>query len=168
MCLAIGTSSEARRGWLGRQWWRVARSPGRLLTTGAVLQATVFLALLAIGANGPGLVVALFGATLLASAGILFEVLPTWSGRGPAHYLEYGTVFYVTALGLILTDIDLLDRGAPSVWGGGVIGLGWLVAIRALRRYRRWTYPRHEAKARAALAGVYLLGAGLALTVASL
>ena len=168
MCLAIGTSSEVQRGWLGRQWWRLARSPGRLLITGAVLQAGASLGLLAAGASGPGLIVGLLGAALLASAGVLFKLLPEWSGRGPAHYLEYGTVFYLGALGLILTDVGLLRGGAWYLWGSLTVGLAWLAATRALRRYRLWAYARHEARARAALTGVYLLGAGLALTVAGL
>jgi asparagine N-glycosylation enzyme membrane subunit Stt3 len=168
MCLAIGTSSEARRSWLGRQWWRLARSPGRLLTSGAILQLGASLALLSAGAYGPGHLVGLLGAALLASAGVLFELLPEWSGRGPAHYLEYGTVFYLTALGLVLTDVGLLRGGAWCLWGGVTVGLAWLVAIRALRRYRLWAYSRYEPRARAALAGVYFLGAGLALTVAGL
>lgn len=164
MCLAIGTASETNRSWLGRQWWRVAQSPGRLLATGAMLQAAAGLALFAAGASGPAQRLGLLGMALLASAGILFERFPGWSGRGAAHYLEYGTVFYLAALGLILTDVGLVRGGPWSHWGGAVLCLAWLVAIRPLRRYRRWAYPRHEACARAALAGFYVLGAGMVLT----
>jgi hypothetical protein len=172
MCLAIGTATQTRRTALGRAWWRIARTPERLLPLGAAVHAALFAALVAVSqASGAenftyATVVTLLAIANLAASGFAMARFSLWADRSPVHYVLYGSSFALGFFGLLLLEAALATGTRLEFTAATMVAAGALLSLRGIGAVYGWVKPYRRVHATAVMGGLSastLLLAGLAV-----
>lgn len=172
MCLAIGSETRPERKGLSRVWWRLAESPVRLFSAGAVFHSVIIAAVLmhTFLANGEierlTATAMTTGVASLFAFGPLMQRFPQWAERYPIHYMAYSSTFMTAFIGLLFIEIHPLSAKNLLPVGIAFLGVSLVIGLRSLWSVYGWVRPYRKRQARlaiTALAFTALLLSGLLL-----
>ncbi len=175
MCFAIAPEKQEPEGRLTRYWKRVAHSPLRLLSLGAIIHGVVIIFLITsaglepVARKGPVIeFMALFGLVGSVLFGALLTWLPNWFNRSPVEYAWYALSNFLMLVGLVLLAAGLHATSAWAVGGAASYLLAWLLLLRALWWTAVWVRGTAGRVVNLLIGNLALGGLGIVVFIAGL
>lgn len=163
MCLAIAANTQRSNTLFARIWRRVALTPLRLFSFGAIVHLLIGAGILIYSSITDAQInthALLSGFAYAVLALPVFGFLMTWLPRNfslsPVHYGRYNSVYLITMISLLMIEFGAIFSHRWVEFGMLLLIPGWLIALQGLWNLHAWMRSSVEIFSRTLLMLLFL------------